>query len=473
MFDFLRAHQLNIMLFLEAMCLITAFLTFITKNLPKARKTAIVMLELNAAIIMFSSRFYYLHKNGTGDLMWIFIRVAKFCDYFFSFSIIYVMNLYLKDLNREFQKQKYKACRYNQLIIRLIDYVMITLTIILIVAQFTPFCYYFDSQNVYHRTTGTFLFLIFLPAAIFLEAIFVISNYKIISKGVRLPLLLFILLPFFATVLQFTTFGIAFTAMSTAGDSIILYVFVVQDMNKEIDRAHKLEVEMLERYKKELEETVKKRTEELVIANEKAENLLLNILPADIARELKQNPNQTISRNYPNATVLFTDIVDFTKMSSNMSAEETVVMLNQMTQRFDERAKREGIEKIKTIGDAYMAATGLTEDKNNDGAQRLIRFAQGLIEDVKEFNKTCSKNVQIRIGVNSGPLVAGVIGKTKFIYDVWGDTVNVASRMESTGEPMKIHVSEATHEQTKDLFPFSYELKVKVKGKGMMSGYLL
>ena len=473
MFDFLRSHQLGIMLFMEGICLATAFLTLITRNLPKAKKIAIFLLELNSALIMISSRFYYINKDATGDYAGIYLRIAKFFDYFFSFSIIYVMNLYIKDLNNEFKSKGLKGWKYNHLIIRLNDIIMITLTLILIVSQFTPFCYYFDANNVYHRTKGTFLFLIFLPAAIFLEAIFVISNHKILSPAVRIPLFLFIVIPFLATILQFTTFGIAFTAMSTSGTSVLLYVFVVQDTNREIERSHKLEVEMLERYKKKLEETVRKRTAELMIANQKAENLLLNILPVEIARELTENPNQTISKKYPNATVLFTDIVGFTKMSSEMTAEETVEMLNNMTQKFDERAKREGIEKIKTIGDSYMAATGLIEDANNDGAQRLIHFAQGLLEDVNEFNETSSHKVKIRIGVNTGPIVAGVIGKTKFIYDVWGDTVNVASRMETNGEPMQIHVSEATYKLTKDLFPYGKAVNVEVKGKGQMKSYFL
>ena len=131
-----------------------------------------------------------------------------------------------------------------------------------------------------------------------------------------------------------------------------------------------------------------------------------------------------------------------------MTAEEVVTMLNKMFSMFDERAQREGIEKIKTIGDAYMAAAGLTLERDNDGAVRMLRFAHGLLHDVRTFNAKSNIQLQIRLGINSGSLVAGVIGKTKFIYDIWGDTVNVASRMESTGLPMKIHVTETTKAQT-------------------------
>ena len=120
-----------------------------------------------------------------------------------------------------------------------------------------------------------------------------------------------------------------------------------------------------------------------------------------------------------------------------------------------------------------MAASGLTEDAANDGAEKMCRFAQGLLEDVRKFNKLFPVQIQIRIGINSGELVAGIIGKTKFIYDVWGDTVNVASRMESTGEPMRIHVSEPTYFYTKHAFDYKESAQVDVKGKGIMNTYFL
>lgn len=232
-------------------------------------------------------------------------------------------------------------------------------------------------------------------------------------------------------------------------------------------------IRKMRRYQIELEQKVEERTRELKIANEKAENLLLNILPQEVADELTEHPDRTIAKKFPNVSVLFTDIVGFTKMSGDMSAEEVVTMLNKMITLFDERSKREGIEKIKTIGDAYMAATGLTEEHDEESALRMIRFAQGLLSDVRRFNETSKVSVQIRVGINTGNLVAGVIGKTKFIYDIWGDTVNVASRMESTGEPMRIHVSENTYEQTKDLFDYGEAVEVAVKGKGDMKTYFL
>ena len=229
----------------------------------------------------------------------------------------------------------------------------------------------------------------------------------------------------------------------------------------------------VEEENKKLESTVKERTKELEAEKNRSEKLLLNILPKEIAKELTEHPDKTLAKEYPNVTVLFTDIVGFTKISGEMTAEEVVTMLNKMFSLFDERAQREGIEKIKTIGDAYMAAAGLTQENENDGAERMVKFAQGLLDDVRAFNETSSIKIQIRLGINSGALVAGVIGKTKFIYDIWGDTVNVASRMESTGLPMKIHVTEATRSQTRDLFSYSENTEIDVKGKGMMKTFFL
>ena len=229
----------------------------------------------------------------------------------------------------------------------------------------------------------------------------------------------------------------------------------------------------IEEENRKLEDTVRERTKELREEKNRSESLLLNILPEEIAKELTAHPDRTIAKSYPNATVLFTDIVGFTKMSGNMTAENVVAMLNLMISRFDERAKKMGIEKIKTIGDAYMAAVGLTEVADTTGAAKMIEFAKGLISDVDAFNALYHTNIKIRLGINTGELVAGVIGKSKFIYDIWGDTVNVASRMESTGEPMRIHVSESTHAQTARHFAYGEGIEVEVKGKGLMKTYYL
>lgn len=243
----------------------------------------------------------------------------------------------------------------------------------------------------------------------------------------------------------------------------------------------------MKRYQVKLENEVAKQTKELrkqaaeleesnkelAVAKDKAEELLLNILPQPIAQELTEHPGSLIAKQYPNACVLFADLVGFTKMSDSMAAGDVVDILNSLFTRFDLRAKDCGVEKIKTIGDAYMAATGLTEDSRNNGVKLMLRMAQGMMQDVEAFNEAKSLHLSIRIGINCGNLVAGVIGKTKFIYDIWGDTVNVASRMESTGTPGCIHVTQEVWEQSNDEFSYSSPVEIEVKGKGLMKTYLL
>lgn len=227
----------------------------------------------------------------------------------------------------------------------------------------------------------------------------------------------------------------------------------------------------MKRYQIQLENAVQERTKELVMEEEKTEKLLLNILPKNVANELKEG--KIIAQKFPNVSVLFTDIVGFTKIADTLNPEDVVNMLNDLTSRFDERAQREGIEKIKTIGDSYMAATGLSDNPADDSVLKLIRFAQGILVDLSDFNRDSKVKLEIRIGINNGNLVAGVIGKTKFIYDVWGDTVNVASRMQQTGIPGKIHVTQNTYKLTKEEIKYSQPVEVDVKGKGIMKSYFV
>ena len=468
MIEFCRTNQIGLMLFLQGVCIAIAFLTVFMRYLSKTRRLIIILLELNAAACLAASRFYYAYKDMTDPTLWPWVRSAKFFDYLFVITILACFNFYLRDLlKNEGELKKAPASLY------VADGLVVAGIITLFVSQYTDLYYYWDANNTYIH--GKFYFLTFVTPMLtmLIQLVVIIRNFNRLSKGIRIPLLLFIIIPIVMTVIQYATQGVAAAVISTVGMAIVLYIFSIQEMNKSIAKAHRMEIEMMATYQKELEETVAQRTHELKVANDKAEHLLLNILPEKIARELADNPEKTISKRYPNATVLFTDIVGFTKMSSSMSPEETVTMLNMMTTAFDERARREGVEKIKTIGDAYMAAAGLTEDDSDDGAEKMIKFARGIMIDVREVSRTLGIPIQIRIGINTGELVAGVIGKSKFIYDVWGDTVNIASRMESTGTPMTIHVSEATYELIKDRYSYKEKAQVEVKGKGMMNGYLL
>ena len=171
-------------------------------------------------------------------------------------------------------------------------------------------------------------------------------------------------------------------------------------------------------------------------------------------------------------SVLFADLVGFTKAASTIDPNDLVLTLNDLFSRFDDRVVAMGIEKIKTIGDCYMAISGIRDDSENH-AVKMIEFARGLLNDVREFNKTSKLKFDIRIGINSGEVVAGVIGKIKFIYDVWGDAVNIASRMESLSKPGMIHVSENTYNLTKDAIPYTDGETQNVKGKGEMKTYFV
>ncbi len=203
----------------------------------------------------------------------------------------------------------------------------------------------------------------------------------------------------------------------------------------------------------------------------RSEALLLNILPAPIAERLKAG-SQTIADGYAEATILFADLVGFTRMSNNISPEQVVVMLNRLFSRFDELSGRFGIEKIKTIGDAYMACAGVPQERP-DHAEAIADMALAMQDAIREHNREFGSNLQIRIGINSGPVVAGVIGLRKFIYDLWGDTVNLASRMESNGVPGRIQVSTATWERLRERYDFEVRGDIEVKGIGRVQAYLL
>jgi len=204
---------------------------------------------------------------------------------------------------------------------------------------------------------------------------------------------------------------------------------------------------------------------------DRSEKLLLNILPARIAEELKSG-RATIAERVENVSIMFSDIVGFTPLSKTISAEELVKVLNLIFSRFDDLADDLGLEKIKTIGDAYMVCGGLI-DSDPVSHVHIGKMALGMIRAVESVNRKRGLSLQIRIGINSGDVVAGVIGKRKFIYDLWGDAVNVASRMESSGVPGRIQVSPSTWALLKDHFSFEARELIEVKGIGSMQTYLL
>jgi class 3 adenylate cyclase len=218
-------------------------------------------------------------------------------------------------------------------------------------------------------------------------------------------------------------------------------------------------------------EMLNREKELLEVEQLKTEKLMLNILPRPIADRLKRG-EKNISGSYPDVTILFSDLVGFTKMSSQTSATDLVKLLNDLFTRFDKRADALGVEKIKTIGDAYMAVAGLPIPRP-DHAQLCAELALGMFDDLKAFNQEYGKELDMRIGLNSGPVVAGVIGYTKFSYDLWGNTVNTASRMESTSKPGRVQVSPATYEAIKNDFVVEDGGLMECKGLGEILTHLL
>ncbi|MBM0741691.1 PAS domain S-box protein [Phormidium sp. CLA17] len=227
--------------------------------------------------------------------------------------------------------------------------------------------------------------------------------------------------------------------------------------------------------------TLRKEAEEaLATEQERSEKLLLNVLPQAIANQLKQSLNllqeqhtkALIAENYDEVTVLFADIVSFTNLSANISAADLVGLLNRIFLVFDDLCEKHGIEKIKTIGDAYLAVGGLPNPRS-DHAEAIANMALDIQQEINQFRTYEGHAIAVRVGINTGSVIAGVIGKKKFTYDLWGDTVNIANRMESHGIPGKIQVTEATYQRLKDQYQFERRGIVDVKGKGEMATYWL
>ena len=204
---------------------------------------------------------------------------------------------------------------------------------------------------------------------------------------------------------------------------------------------------------------------------ERSEQLLLNVLPAPIAARLKQRED-VIADGFPEVTVLFADLVDFTRRSQRSSPQQVVQVLDELFTAFDQLTKRHGLEKIKTIGDAYMVAGGLPEPRP-DHAQAVADMALAMRDEVAGRTDPSGQPLQVRIGIDTGPVVAGVIGTDKFSYDLWGDTVNTASRMESLGVPGCIQVTARTYQRLRNSYRFQRRGLVAVKGKGEMVSYFL
>ncbi|MEO9533231.1 MAG: adenylate/guanylate cyclase domain-containing protein [Crocinitomicaceae bacterium] len=227
--------------------------------------------------------------------------------------------------------------------------------------------------------------------------------------------------------------------------------------------------------KKKNNKTLRNKNYQIVKEKEKSEELLLNILPPLIADQLKVN-GKTIPSKYEMATIMFTDFKGFTKFSESRSPEDLVTVIDYYFSNFDKIIDKYPIEKIKTIGDAYLCVSGIPEENPNQ-IEDMINCAkelQAFVRKAQEDDKTVAlATLSMRIGIHSGPLVAGVVGTRKFAYDVWGDAVNIAARMEQSGMPGEINVSEEVYTHAKDKFNFEFRGEVEAKNKGILKMYFV
>ncbi len=211
--------------------------------------------------------------------------------------------------------------------------------------------------------------------------------------------------------------------------------------------------------------------DQLQAEHERAERLLLNTLPRAIAERMKQG-EVNIADHHADVSVLVADLVGFTTLAAHIGPDQVVYLLNEIFSGFDVLAEKHGLEKIKTIGDAYMAAGGLPLPRP-DHAEAIAELALDLMAEIDKFNRAYNTSIQLRIGISTGSVVAGVIGRWKFTYDLWGDTVNLAFRLESLGQPGTIQVSGLTYQRLKDKYQFDGGRSIDIKGRGTELAHIL
>jgi class 3 adenylate cyclase len=211
--------------------------------------------------------------------------------------------------------------------------------------------------------------------------------------------------------------------------------------------------------------------DQLQIEKEKSEQLLLNILPKPIAERMKQGETN-IADIHPEVTLVLADLIGFTTLSAQVGPEQIVQLLNEIFSAFDLLAEKCGLEKIKTIGDAYMVAGNISVPRP-DHAEASAELALDMQEEIARLNQEYNTSVRLRIGICTGPVVAGVIGRGRFAYDLWGETVNLACHLESTGEAGRIQIAESTYQRLKDKYQFEPKHGIDLKGHVHVSAYWL
>ena len=327
----------------------------------------------------------------------------------------------------------------------LLGTIFVSLLVCVVFVLIYPILYGGSGRYVYSYGIPSTITYIFSVACVIIAITLFIINFKKISFDRKVPTLCFTIMEGSVALIQMQFKELLLLGIGTA---ICIFLMYMTMENPDMDMIAKLNA-----------------------ANKRSEELLLNIFPASIVSSLRV-VSKPITRSYEDVSVGFIDIVDFTKMSAKIGAEKLVNLLNQLFSEIDMLVDKYKIEKIKTIGDAYMVASGLP-DVYEDHSEQLMLFMLDVLRYMKYFNLRNNTDIKIRIGMNCGPAVAGVIGKKKYIYDMWGETVNFASRMESTGIPGRIQVSESIYQKLKDSYNFECREHIEVKGVGDCRSYLL
>jgi class 3 adenylate cyclase len=269
-------------------------------------------------------------------------------------------------------------------------------------------------------------------------------------------------------------FNISLVALASAFELVLMSLALADRFNQERkarDLVQSDMAEVLRRSERELEEKVIRRTLELQKEQNRTQELLYNILPVDIAAELSETGSSRPAR-HDSVTIMFTDLMGFTRSTTDMPADRMVAELNEIFAAFDDIADVCGVEKIKTIGDIYMAAAGLPKPCA-DHAQRCVYAGLMMMDYVERRNNKSNIKWPLRVGIHSGPVVSGVVGKRKFAFDIWGDTVNVASRIQSAGEEGRVNLSAYTCHLIEKDFECEYRGKLEAKGKGPIDMYFV
>jgi class 3 adenylate cyclase len=351
--------------------------------------------------------------------------------------------------------------------------------------RFTPYVYlslvvaylaigYFEFYKA--KNTSTFTFLILLISSFEIVRMSFLSFKNRVQGGwiIIIGSLVFIIA---GPVLEqlFNSFDSTKPFVVTICNRISFYLSLPISLSIFLARQSVTNNLLLARQRDELDLEVQERTKELRLEKQKSDDLLLNILPEEVANELKEK-GRADAKQFDMVTVMFTDFKGFTKISERLSPSQLVEEIHICFKAFDAIIARHNIEKIKTIGDAYMCAGGLpvsNETHAIDVVNAAIEIRQFMQEHLEQKKLTGQEVFEIRIGIHTGPVVAGIVGIRKFAYDIWGDTVNIASRLESSGEAGKINISGSTYECVKDHFSCTYRGKIEAKNKGQIDMYFV